>query len=467
MRLLPHALLGATLIGMCGMDLHAADSTYPLANPSTDDALFIGAAPGAVTSAQVKIGGGQIVAGGAISVGTAPIANHGLLQVNYWSGAVDFDVTSTLARGNDTNFNLVTTNGVHTTNGTNDIVSRIGLRYAAPATDNAFIRFHRGGGTTGGCMSFSVNNDIEALRIDSLGNVGIGTGSPGAFGSGGNPTILQVHGTAGTIPYGLLELSTSLAKNGNPTGQIDFGCPSRGRTAVINSTCTNDTSLTGNLIFYTASNGGSVTEHMKVNDAGVTIRTTNQGTDGLVVAHPAGAFVSLRPNTATANSNPLVQAGDAALIFGQGTADTGALVIGQYATSAKGIRITAAGNVGIGIINPTSALAVNGTISAKEIKVVANPADYVFADGYRLRPLAEVEAYIAAHKHLPGVASAKEQEEQGVLVTDLMRAHLEKIEELTLYAIQMKDENAKLREQNAVLEKRMRAIERALGLAGQ
>jgi hypothetical protein len=45
---------------------------------------------------------------------------------------------------------------------------------------NNSINFHRGGGTTGGFISFNTDNNVEKLRINSNGNVGIGTTNPDA-----------------------------------------------------------------------------------------------------------------------------------------------------------------------------------------------------------------------------------------------------------------------------------------------
>jgi hypothetical protein len=86
---------------------------------------------------------------------------------------------------------------------------------------------------------------------------------------------------------------------------------------------------------------------------------------------------------------------------------------------------------------------VGGTLSAKEIKVTTSGADYVFEDDYKLRPLAEVEQFIAEHKHLPEMMSAKAMQADGMPVSEVVTKQLAKIEELTLYAIQaQKDRDA-------------------------
>lgn len=70
--------------------------------------------------------------------------------------------------------------------------------------------------------------------------------------------------------------------------------------------------------------------------------------------------------------------------------------------------------VGIGTATPASALDVAGTITAKEVIVSGNAVpDYVFAAGYRNRPLREVAAYIRENKHLPGIPSAEECKRPG------------------------------------------------------
>lgn len=52
-------------------------------------------------------------------------------------------------------------------------------------------------------------------------------------------------------------------------------------------------------------------------------------------------------------------------------------------------------------------------------------------------PLCEVEQYIAAHHHLPEVPSATEVEENGVDVGEMNKVLLQKVEELTLYIIDL------------------------------
>lgn len=96
------------------------------------------------------------------------------------------------------------------------------------------------------------------------------------------------------------------------------------------------------------------------------------------------------------------------------------------------------GFVGIGTPKPKEKLSVNGKIRAHEIKVeIANWPDYVFADSYTLRPLKEVKQFIDQHGHLPEVPGAAEVEENGLAVGEINTLLMKKVEELTLYIIEL------------------------------
>lgn len=93
------------------------------------------------------------------------------------------------------------------------------------------------------------------------------------------------------------------------------------------------------------------------------ISVAAQGTDGLRLNGP-GAWYVFRPDSASGANNGLVQPGDSAIIFSAGNIDTGALAIGPWATGSAGMRITNAGNVGVGTAIPATRLDVSGAIRA-------------------------------------------------------------------------------------------------------
>ena len=79
-----------------------------------------------------------------------------------------------------------------------------------------------------------------------------------------------------------------------------------------------------------------------------------------------------------------------------------------------------------------------GNLKVKSLRVTLTDwSDFVFDDGYRPMPLGEVERYINAHGHLPAVPSAREVEENGVDVGEMNKLLLQKVEELTLYVIDL------------------------------
>jgi hypothetical protein len=93
------------------------------------------------------------------------------------------------------------------------------------------------------------------------------------------------------------------------------------------------------------------------------------------------------------------------------------------------------------------ALAVNGKIGAREIVVTSvNPwPDYVFEEDYTLLPLADLEELLKTNKHLPGVPSAAAVAEDGIALGAMQARLLEKVEELTLYMIELNRENQELK----------------------
>jgi hypothetical protein len=70
------------------------------------------------------------------------------------------------------------------------------------------------------------------------------------------------------------------------------------------------------------------------------------------------------------------------------------------------------------------------------VSTTSNWADFVFADNYKLKSLAEVEAFVTENNHLPDVPSAEEVVKGGIDVAGMDAKLLQKIEELTLYIIE-------------------------------
>lgn len=120
------------------------------------------------------------------------------------------------------------------------------------------------------------------------------------------------------------------------------------------------------------------------------------------------------------------------------------------------------GHVGIGTTSPDEKLTVKGTVHAEEVKVellTGSGPDYVFENDYQLPSLEEVKRYIDEHKHLPEVPSAKEMEENGVKVGEMNMILLKKVEELTLYTIELERKNAELVEMLRQMDQRISELE--------
>lgn len=150
----------------------------------------------------------------------------------------------------------------------------------------------------------------------------------------------------------------------------------------------------------------------------------------------------------------------------------------HFASGSEQFVVKNNGNVGISTSNATGKLTVNGNVLIGDPSLVSLPgnyklyvqggilteqvkvavigtsgwADYVFSPSYKLRSLAEVEAYIKENQHLPGVLSASELETEGLDLGAMQVKQMEKIEELTLYLIELEKKITRLETLNPVLK---------------
>lgn len=175
---------------------------------------------------------------------------------------------------------------------------------------------------------------------------------------------------------------------------------------------------------------------------GASTGENKEGNGNIYLGHNAG-----RAAASTSESNKLYIANTATttpLIYGDLSADFLALG-GVDATLAK--RDNLATQYG---------LLVRKGILTEKIKVATMTStdwsDYVFEDNYKRMTLEQVEAFIKENRHLPNVPTTEEMIANG---NDLLKTDaklLEKIEELTLYVIEMNKEIKALKKENEKLK---------------
>lgn len=289
---------------------------------------------------------------------------------------------------------------------------------------NSSIEFYRGGGMTGGFMTFTTNDGTERMRIDPSGNVGIGVTAP--------HTRLDVRG-ASASPDATLQIV------GVMTSTLLLGQDADG--GVIRGQGGNNS-----LKFLV----GGLSDQAATASGAEAVRITGTGSMGVGTMDPNGRLSVGFNNDdqisffATEDNRLAIQTS----LDGHPA--------GGYGDSENVLLLQPiAGSVGIGTTSNPGAyrLAVNGSIRAHEIVVDSGWSDYVFAPDYRLAPLSEIEQHIKAEGHLPDIPSAAEVAAHGVTLGEMQAKLLAKIEELTLHQIEqekrmegIEEENQRLRE---------------------
>jgi hypothetical protein len=130
------------------------------------------------------------------------------------------------------------------------------------------------------------------------------------------------------------------------------------------------------------------------------------------------------------------------------------LKVRDIGANATQFIIRGDGNVGIGVTCPQTKLDVAGIIRADEVKVdLTRGCDFVFDKSYKLLSIDELDTFVQQNKHLPDIAPAKEMESNGISLSEMNAKLLQKIEEQSLYIIEINKQLQVLKKQMEELKK--------------
>jgi hypothetical protein len=116
----------------------------------------------------------------------------------------------------------------------------------------------------------------------------------------------------------------------------------------------------------------------------------------------------------------------------------------------------------LGITPPAGySLVVDGKAILEEVEVQLSQdwPDYVFEEGYDLMSIDALAEHVRTKKHLPGIPSQEAMKDSRLPVGEMQTKLLEKVEELALYIVQLKEQLDAAARDNAALQSRVEALE--------
>jgi hypothetical protein len=338
--------------------------------------------------------------------------------------------------------------GYNTTSGfSNVFVGSLAGYNNSSGIGNMFLGQQAGVGNTTGSFNLFMGNLSGAKTTVGLGNTSIGDGAGYNNTTGSNNINLGRYagynlttGSNNTF-IGVAASAPSSASNINNSGAIGYNAQVTISNALV---------LGNNVNVGIGNTAPSAKLHLTsgvANSSGLRLENLTSGSPATAFNQYKFLSVDGGGNVILASLNGSAREGVSELWEAKGNqlqnANAGGVIIG------KGVSKT----------SDEYNLFVSKGILTEKVKVAIKNtfewSDKVFEKGYNLKSLKEVNQYIRAHNHLQGVPSAAEVVEKGVDLGKMDAKLLEKIEELTLYSIQLEKQN----EQQA---QRLQAVEQSL-----
>jgi SprB repeat len=336
-------------------------------------------------------------------------------------------------------------------------------RFTSGYSSLSYVEIGHDGGASGGgnAMINNVGEGSLMINYNIAKDVKICMGNSGDLEVGGN-TFLATNpnkkvGIGFTIPTSKLEIQseqneTGLVVNTIHNTSYGYGIISKvndGSNSGLTKAFVVQNTFNGNenIIFY-----GSGFSNFKgdilveKDDASFELKALNNTNSKLILGNPLLSW-KLENNNSNGNlifnrvdgtsNNTLLELKSSGEVEVNGTLSVNA----QDANDVV-LKLT---DVSTGITN--FKIFGDGEIYGREMTLTLNNfPDYVFDSNYQLLSLKDLKEFITINKHLPGVPSleAVQKNENRVNIGDLQRILLEKIEELTLYVIQLEEKIQKL-----------------------
>lgn len=389
------------------------------------------------------------------SSGTAGTGGTKNVHVGYSAGAsvtgdsnvsVGYESQSAATSSNNSNTYMGYRSG-KTSNGSQNVGVGTQAGISSTGNHNVFIGESSGSSSNGDYNIFLGANAGQSNTGDSNVSVGYYSG----FSSSSNGTFLGRSAGQNATGTGNIMIGSNAGKGSTLTPSSSGNNVFVGREAGLNFAGISSSSNHGGNVVVGYQAGRDLTGEYNVLLGYQSGLALGSSVNNVLLGYRAGYDLTGSNNICIGN-----YAGGGTTLSGQSnklyidnsnsaTSDTSPLIYGDFSTE----QLIFNGKVGIGNSSgsfssfPTNTiynsyqLFVKGGILTEEVRVRTSWADYVFCPEYSLKPLSEVKDFIDQNGHLPNMPSEKQVAEEGIELGNIVKLQQEKIEELTLYLIEM------------------------------